>query len=490
MFLALSSMFVGLFYRVCLAVFPIIFLEMEGQPGRTKILLVRQDSSDREIEWETPNEQILECKIRVRGVYGNSGTVEVYSSLFSISNDADNPFVEVYKVFQTGDRKFHVIAKAIDMESGIKPNSVKLIYNNIEGFSLFGEGTHIMQPIDGAANFFEGIAYEIGPDRFDEGQQVVWRVEASDRAGNVFHYPADLPQIGPHDKDAEWSDYCARIIIHDEEHLDETKNFKYQDTPTGVIKFEQDDDLLKIENNTAIWYTMQAQPSTLEVSGVNLFGMLDYYLLEPRAGIIDWSFLTDYSVHVSNIHSANPIIIAVDRKSTAALILNVWEMVATVLRVNLDVSVDWLKLLEKVEIVLKGMDISYSLAYQANLLLEDPHRTLENAYWEMLDYFASEIVLEAITQVYIAEKQLPEQLVYNMVKGSVQNLFSIILAFNKQSRFLYDIFRLPDDQESITLVREAALWLRSKRYTWKTWEYLPLCGRATCFRSSNCYSTD
>lgn len=304
--------------------------------------------------------------------------------------------------------------------------------------------------------------YNIYP--FEDGDELYWKIEATDTQGNLFEYPSDNEFITATSTDPYWGNegWATSIIIRNEENLNANKSFWYSEPPSGAITFKMDGDNLKIYNNTPIWYTLDSVSPSFAMDGDKyLFGNQVSPFINPF--IPTNSFLDNLSIShilgfekcitlfdVSNESSINLI---ANRKSTDALIKNVLDMIYISIKPGLPAILGNLyKFLELYWEVEDWLEI-YNLVQDSKYL---------EATGKIIDKFLKEEGVEKLTQ-YIIDKYIEQgyteaaatELAGPLVAGAIDVVSGLI----NRTEFLASVFIWPDDQEYITLVKESPLEL-------------------------------
>lgn len=373
--------------------------------------------------------------------------------------DVIYPEIHPLRISQNGDQKFQLIARITDMGNGVNPATVKLSYMKVPTTLLeTDKGSVIMSRIGGNSDYYEGVATDpsLYTGKFDEGQSVVWKIEAADLAGNLIHYPQDLPldlknQIIEGDIPLATDGWAQRFIVHNLTNLNQEKTFNFTSIPTGLLSFKQNNDEIKLYNNSAIWYEYAISPQSIVIDGnPTLKGFL-----EPREGVIPMTLgaLMDRSTLIKNVLSTDQINISLDRKTVKAQVRNVVDMLANCLKgvapwipVNewgelYDVLMDAIDIGEIISAAGNDMNKATFLAIQ-KLGEEEAKTRLTN--WMMGKAFNHGLTSETAT------------LIGKSAGNTIVGLYGFASAVNNQVAFIWDVFKFPNDQEYITLARSQA----------------------------------
>jgi len=410
--------------------------------------------------WSVPSEiNSSECKVKIIGYYNGEQTTDL-SETFRIQPDDDTPpNIEIWRMYQSGDQKFRVCAKVWDDGVGVDPSTVKFEYLKIPTAVLKDDyGSVVMTEYSNYPDFYEAEATKPGLGTgFDDGQEVVWRIEAKDFNGNIFRYPDDLGGVQLLETNAELAadGWGARIVVHDYEHLDENKTFHYDFShpPSGAITFIMDGENIKLYNNTAIWYELVgAQPDGLEWEN-NFFGGL---LLPPKSGVIPLSFsdlFGDRGVLINNAINSDNIIINLDRKEARSIIRNVWDMILITLKPKLPtlLSDDWNHIMEQAGNRLNSFNIAKDLI----------DNNYKDAVGGMLDHLLLDNSKTIIKEEIALRLVFRDNLSYDaaLVKSAklVSGAWEVIKGINNRVQFLIDVFHYPSDDATLYLVKESNL---------------------------------
>ena len=365
--------------------------------------------------------------------------------------DTDPPKIEVWRVYQTGDLHLRVVAKVTDNESGINPSTVKLIYRKYPGDFYTISHKISMMEYSNYPDFYEGSApqWPWGAE-FGNGDAIIFKIEAEDYAGNKYEYPKDLGYLGPNESDEEYgNDWCGRTFLWDNEHLGMENSFYYLNAPSGAISFRMDDNDVKISNNTAIWYSLNIIPSDLNYPIDPIWDVL----LEPKSGYLplnpgDW--ISDKSVTITDPTNEDYIRLNTDRKTGQAILRNTWDMILASVKpgIALLTNTDWDGIVKIVTAESHALEYSIMLSggdYEG-VAMKILNRLLEDDIKDLLRLKIEEALIE---------KGLP----INGVAGKVYGAYEVLKGLQNRIKFLIDILRFPDDQETIELVKESPLLL-------------------------------
>jgi spore germination protein YaaH len=376
--------------------------------------------------------------------------VWVMEEEFSINDGIDNipPSIEVWRAYQTGDLTFRLVARITDEGSGVDPNSVKLKYRKYPGNWLTTTKTTNMLQFSDHKDFYEGVANPW--PKFQNGDAIIYKIEAKDYQGNKFEYPADLPYISVHDIDPEYGyEFCGRSFVWDYYSLGNNDKFYYLDFPSGAVSFRMDDDDIKIYNNTAIWYTMTVDPPNLDYPILPIWNTT---FLEPKGGLLPLtigSWFADRSVTISDPSAEDIIILDVNRKSTQAIIRNTWDMVLITLKPKFP-SLPWSDIIDEVTETIELIELIN------NIINEDYEAVAIYCLEKILD---SKDVIETIVTEKLIEEGWDPLDAADQASKVVTSAFEVIKGLNNRIAFLIDVYRFPDDREIITLVKESPLYL-------------------------------
>ena len=376
-----------------------------------------------------------------------SNEIEVF-----VGNDVLFPEIHPLKISQDGNQKFYVIAKITDQGSGIDPSSVKLIYMKVpsEVFEL-DKGSVLMTKINNSDYYFgEASNPSVFQGKFDEGQSIVWKIEASDISGNSTSYPNDLPtvlrnQIIESDLILNSLGWAQHFIIHNANNLNQEKTFNFTSIPSGLISFKQNNNEIDLYNNSAIWYEFEVSPQSITVDG----SITSSGFLKPREGVIPLTLgsLSNRSTTIGNILNNDLIIINLDRKTGEAIFRNVFDIVKNFLKGLAPWMIDsnWEKIITAIDIHEIIIAANEGNIEKASLL------AIQKLYEEEVRiWITSEIMENAIKQ-----KISPEEaaLIGSKAGKSILAFYSYACSINNQVAFIWDVFKFKQDDETITLGR-------------------------------------
>ncbi len=370
-------------------------------------------------------------------------------------NDVTPPFVEVYKTYQTGDGRLKVIAKITDANSGVNDNSIILKTRSYPG-DWYTTGREVkMTPMNGFPGFFIGDSYQ-----YESGNYILWQITAKDNKGNTFNYPKDIGydggggyRISPQEIDPNFNtDWCLRVQIQDAASLQNQKYFHFTQKPSGAVTFKQSGNEIHLFNNTTIWYELESVPNITN-KGTTLVDQIFHCLKPGKSGVLPTSF-TDAFVNspsfvIPGTGNINEVQLKLNRNSTAAIILNTFDMVY----LSIKPAFPLLKLNEWVEIVANV--IKDDLAFQnmaESLIAGNP----EDASIKLLDWVISKSEFQNKIVQEIINRGMTDK-PFDLVKQNFSRAMAVLTGINNRVQFLIDIFRYTDNIETITLTKSTPL---------------------------------
>ena len=380
----------------------------------------------------------------------------VLEEVFEIVSAEDNtpPEIEVWKVYQTGDLKFHILARITDNGVGVNPSTVKVKYRKYPGnWNTIGR-TKTMIRVPDYNDFYE---VEVSPDypfNFDNGDAAIFKLEAKDYNGNINKYPESKPCIDVHETDPDFGNYCGRMFIWDEDHLNSENTFQYNNFGSGAISYRMNGDDIKIYNNTSIWYTMETVPEGLNVEQTGLWSTT---MLTPKSGLLplnrdDW--FGDRSVSIFGPIDEDFITIKSNRKSTNAIIRNTWDMVWIALKPKLpDIPNDRIQSI--IQTVTDEIDLYNTLQAINN---RDYYEIVSICIDEIFDEDTQTILVDRITQELVNQGFSGAEAFSSAFKV-VSGAWDIITGINNRIAFVKDVFIYPWDTDEFSMSKTSPLYI-------------------------------
>ncbi|MEI7981861.1 MAG: hypothetical protein WCI71_09410, partial [Bacteroidota bacterium] len=375
-------------------------------------------------------------------------------------SDTEPPVIEVWRLWQPGDLTFRICIKVTDQGSGVNNSTVRLYCNKTPGW--LNSWTEDFWEYPNYPDFYETVADGGFLVSINNGDQILWKIEASDNAGNTFHYPEDLPDRVQVCDPWEGPEWCRTSML-DLESLNDLKTFYYNLSYPGgaceAFSFKQDGDDIKVYNNTTIWYTMEVSPSSLNPLQGFSFLTPDLYMPKPKSGLIplDLSYyMMDNSVKIPNATSVDQITVNIDRKSYDAIIKNVWDMVLVSVKPALGkiAPLDWDLIIKAVEMV-----INSRIALQNNPAQDVNSLTLKCCE-KVFSNETKKVLAKQLANYFVAHHpELSFKTALGGAMKTVSGAWTLITGFYNRFSFLVDVCRFPNDQESFQLVKESPLSL-------------------------------
>jgi flagellar hook assembly protein FlgD len=243
--------------------------------------------------------------------------------------------------------------------------------------------------------------------------------------------------------------WAQHFIIHNSTNLNQEKTFNFTSIPSGLISFKQNNDEIDLYNNSAIWYEFEISPQSITVEGSNT----STGFLKPREGVIPLTLgaLSNRSTTIGNILNNDLIIIKLDRKTGKAIFRNVFDMLKNGLKGFAPWMIDsnWEKIYDK---IITSIDI-YEIIKAANEgnIEKATLLAIQILYKEEVrNWITSEIMENAIDHGLSPEEAVS---IGSKSAKSILAFYSYACSINNQVAFIWDVFKFPQDNETITLGR-------------------------------------